>query len=155
MRRGRRRRVTPLLAAIAVASCLGLPHPAVAAPEPPPLTVMVADTDTMGRILTDLDGRTLYRFDREGDGNIACFRSCTDTHKPLLNPPGAELRLPPGIAGTLGTVARPDGGDQVTYDGSPLYSYTGDLQPADTNGVDLFWHVINPENAPVPAETTG
>ncbi|WP_330308752.1 MULTISPECIES: hypothetical protein [unclassified Streptomyces] len=150
-----RRRVTPLLAAIAIASCLGLPHPAVAAPEPLPLTVMVADTDTMGRVLTDPDGRTLYTYDVEKSGTVDCSGSCTDTRKPLLNPPGTELRLPPGIAGTLGTVARPDGGDQVTYDGSPLYSYTGDLQPADTNGVDLYWHVINPRNAPVPAERTG
>ncbi|MEU1203048.1 hypothetical protein ABZ446_43535 [Streptomyces sp. NPDC005813] len=146
-----RRPVTPLLAAVAFASCFGLPYPAMAAPEPPRLTVMVAETDTMGRVLTDPNGRTLYRFDPEGSGTVTCVGPCTDTRKPLLSPPGAELRLPPGIAGTLGTVPRPDGGNQVTYDGFPLYWYTDDVQPADTNGVDLFWHVINPRNAPVPA----
>jgi len=145
--------VSPILAAAVVATCVA--GPAVAAPEPPPLTVMVADTESMGRVLTDPEGRTLYRFDPETDGNVVCLDSCTITHKPLLNPSGAELQLPPGIAGTLGIVERPDGGDQVTYDGSPLYSYTGDLQPADTNGMNLFWHVINPVSAPEPAATTG
>jgi predicted lipoprotein with Yx(FWY)xxD motif len=110
---------------------------------------MVADTDTMGRVLTDPDGRTLYRDDRERTGTVVCVGRCTDTRKPLLHQPGAELRLPPGIAGTLGTVTRPDGGDQVTYDGSPLYWFTGDQHPADTSGVSLLWHAINPQNAPV------
>ena len=147
--------ITRTLAAVVVASGVGLGQPAVAAPEPPPLTVMVASTDTLGRVLTDPNGHTLYRLDQERDGSIACFQLCTDSRKPLLNPPGAELRLPPGIAGTLGTVSRPDGaGDQVTYDGSPLYTYVGDLQPADTDGVDLHWSVINPQNAPEPAATT-
>ncbi|GGN86717.1 hypothetical protein GCM10011579_078810 [Streptomyces albiflavescens] len=150
-----RRRVAPLLAAIAIASCFGLPHPAVAVPEPPPLTVNVADTDTLGRVLTDPQGHTLYRYDLERAGTVGCTGTCADTHKPLLNPPGAELRLPPGIAGTLGTVTRPDGAHQVTYDGSPLYRSTADLGPGDTNGADLHWHVINPRNAPVPAGTTG
>ncbi|MET9381676.1 hypothetical protein ABZY09_11410 [Streptomyces sp. NPDC002928] len=132
--------LTPILAAAAVVACPG------AAPEPPPLTVMTADSETMGRVLTDLDGHTLYRYDPEtGTGTVVCLGPCTDTRKPLLTEPGAVLALPPGIAGALSTVARPDGrGDQVTYDGSPLYTFTGDAQPAETNGVTRNWHVITP-----------
>ncbi|MET8449981.1 hypothetical protein [Streptomyces sp. NPDC005209] len=144
------RPMTPLLAALAVASCMGAApqqHPA-AAPTPPPLTVMVADTDALGRVLTAPDGHTLYRYDREDGGTVACVTTCTDTRKPLLTRPGTGLRLPPGIVGTLGTVSRPDGGDQVTYDGSPLYTYAADEQPVDANGVTLHWHVIQPRNVP-------
>ncbi|MFF2502763.1 hypothetical protein ACFVTY_05145 [Streptomyces sp. NPDC058067] len=148
-----RRRVTPLPVAVAFASCLGLPQPAPAAPEPPPLTVMVADTGSMGRVLTDLNGRTLYRYDLDTAGRVRCLEACTATRKPLLHAPGTALRLPPGTAGTLGIVARPDGGEQVAYDGSPLYWYTADQQPADTAGVDLLWHVISPPNAPERTET--
>lgn len=150
-----RRRVTPLLVTVAFASCFGVPHPAQAAPEPPPLTVLVAHTDSMGRVLTDPDGRTLYRYDLDTARGVGCLGACTTTRKPLLHAPGAVLRLPPGIAGTLGTVARPDGGEQVTYDGSPLYRYTADHQPADTSQVDRLWHVINPQNAPEQTGTTG
>ncbi|MFJ3303242.1 hypothetical protein ACIPSA_08995 [Streptomyces sp. NPDC086549] len=144
------RPMTPFLAALAVASCMAAApqqHPA-AAPTPPPLTVMVEYTDNLGRVLTTPDGRTLYRYDREDAGKVLCVSTCTDTHKPLLTRPGTELRLPPGIVGTLGTVSLPDGGDQVTYDGSPLYTYTADKQPGDTDGVTLHWHVIQPRNTP-------
>ncbi|WP_406492942.1 hypothetical protein OG936_05690 [Streptomyces sp. NBC_00846] len=141
--------VTSFLTTVVVVSCVGAgPQPA-RAPVPPPLPVMVSDTDTMGRVFTDPHGRTLYHNDVERNGTFICVGLCTDTRKPLLHEPGAELRLPPGIAGTLGTVRRPDGGDQVTYNGSPLYWFTGDQQPADTRGVTLLWHVINPQNVPV------
>ncbi|UXY23785.1 hypothetical protein N8I84_37655 [Streptomyces cynarae] len=155
-----RRRITPLLVALAAACCTAAapaPQQHTAAPAPPPLTVMVGDTDTLGRILTDSEGRTLYRYDLEHDGTVVCVASCTATRKPLLTRLGTELRLPPGIAGTLGTVSRPDGGDQVTYNGSPLYLFTGDAKPSDTNGVTLDWHVLQPRDAPTAraAQTAG
>ncbi|MER5748781.1 hypothetical protein [Streptomyces sp. NPDC002088] len=92
---------------------------------------------------------TLYRYDPEtGTGTVVCLGPCTDTRKPLLTEPGAVLALPPGI-GALSTVARPHGsGDQVTYDGSPLYTFTGDAQPAETNGVTRNWHVITGRGVP-------
>ncbi|MGI5460592.1 COG4315 family predicted lipoprotein [Streptomyces sp. CA-249302] len=137
-----RRLLTPLLTAAAVLCCLG------AAPEPPPLTVMLGDSDTLGRVLTDLSGHTLYRYDLEATGDVECLAPCTDTRRPLLAEAAAELRLPPGIAGALGRITRPDGtGDQVTYDGSPLYTYTGDTQPAETDGVTLQWHAVRPRDA--------
>ncbi|MDQ0994536.1 hypothetical protein [Streptomyces sp. V3I7] len=131
-------------AVAAVVACLGA-APA-AAPQPPPLTLMVAESATMGPVYTDPDGHTVYRYDpEEATGTVACLGACTDTRRPLYARPGTELRLPPGLTGALGTVTRPDGsGEQVTYDGSPLYTFTGDGQPADTRGVDLDWHVIRP-----------
>ncbi|MEU6576677.1 hypothetical protein [Streptomyces sp. NPDC046805] len=138
--------IGPFAAAVAVVSCLGAtPAPA---PVPAPLTLMVAHSDIMGPLYTDPDGHTVYRNDIEGGmGTVACLGACTETRKPLLARPGTALRLPPGLAGTLGTVTRPDGsGEQVTYDGFPLYTFTGDIQPADTEGVDLLWHVIPPQS---------
>ncbi|MFI6493399.1 hypothetical protein [Streptomyces sp. NPDC050564] len=100
-------------------------------------------------------GRTFHRYDLESTGTVGSVGPRTDTHKPLLDPPGAEPRLPPGIAGALGAVTRPEGGAQVTYDGAPLYRSTTDHMPSETEGADLHRHVINPRNAPVPAGTTG
>ena len=129
---------------LAVAAASATAPTATAAPAPPPPTVMVADTDTLGRILTDPDGHTLYRYDLDTNTTVACVDTCTTTRRPLLTPPGTARRLPYGITGTLGTITRPDGGDQVTYDGSPLYWFTGDRGTADTSGVDLDWHVMRP-----------
>jgi predicted lipoprotein with Yx(FWY)xxD motif len=79
---------------------------------------------------------TLYR----QSGTCAC-----DGHyRPLLTQPGQPRRLPPLLHGQLGSVTRPDGTLQVTFDRWPLYIYTGDLAPGDANGVNLAWQVIKP-----------
>ena len=62
----------------------------------------------------------------------------------------AGLRQPhrrPGVTGKLGTINRPGGGLQATYDGHPLYTYIGDSGPGQANGNDLdlnggFWYDI-------------
>jgi len=56
---------------------------------------MVGDSDTLGRVLTDLDGFALYRYEPEElTGSVLCLGTCTDARKPLLTRPGTELRLP-------------------------------------------------------------
>jgi predicted lipoprotein with Yx(FWY)xxD motif len=120
---------------------------AAAAPSPLPLTVQLEDSPTLGRVLADLDGHTLYRYDLDTATAISCTGTCTTTRKPLVHHAGDPLRLPPGIAGTLTTVQRPES-EQVAYDNSPLYRFTGDHQPGDTFGESLQWHVITPQNLP-------
>jgi predicted lipoprotein with Yx(FWY)xxD motif len=51
-----------------------------------------------------------------------------------------------GIGGTLGSVTRLDGNQQVTYDGKPLYYFVRDAAPGQTNGQGVcnVWYVITP-----------
>ena len=54
----------------------------------------------------------------------------------------------------LGTTTRPGGGRQVTYDGHPLYTYSGDPSAGATNGqgVSTFgalWWVVAPDGSVV------
>lgn len=112
------------------------------APGTGPLTVEVATSATFGPVLTDNTGMTLYRDTAEGGGSIACLASCTRTRRPLLARAGQQLRLPPLLHGQLSTLTRPDGGIQITYDGWPLYGYTGDHAQGDTNGTGGDWQVI-------------
>ncbi|MBF9073508.1 COG4315 family predicted lipoprotein [Streptacidiphilus fuscans] len=118
----------------------------------PPFTVLVVDTDTQGRVLSDLDGLVLYHFDGDQPSThvFGCTGSCLTTRHPLLTTPGTSLHLPPGVPGTLAATQRPDGvGDQVTYDGAPLYTYAGD-QPGDTNGVAPGWHAAQVSHVTPP-----
>lgn len=50
----------------------------------------------------------------------------------------------------FGVVTHPDGGQQVTFLGWPLYYYAEDTKPGDTNGQGLqgVWYVVSP--APLP-----
>jgi predicted lipoprotein with Yx(FWY)xxD motif len=52
-------------------------------------------------------------------------------------------------AGKVGTSHRPDGRTQITYNGHPLYTYSGDHKPGDTNGQGLTafgggWFALSP-----------
>ncbi len=112
------------------------------------LTVNIKDSTTMGKILTNSSGRTLYRADFDSMGMSNCTGSCTQDWPPLLFPQG-DPKGPEGIGGELKTFNRTDGGRQVMYNDSPLYYYAADTQPGDTKGEGMagVWHVAQ-LNAP-------
>jgi len=101
-------------------------------------SVHTATDAKLGKILVDANGRTLYVFDKDTAGTIACTDPCTGTWPPLTVT-GAQAS--PSMSG-LGTVKRPDGSTQVTYKSRPLYRYSGDTKAGDTNGdgVGGLWH---------------
>jgi hypothetical protein len=62
----------------------------------------------------------------------------------------------PGVAGRIGTITRPDGTIQATWDGHPLYTAGLDTVLGQAKGNDLdasggIWHeVLLPGSAPSP-----
>lgn len=112
------------------------------------VAVEVATNARFGLILVDPTGHTLYRTSTETAGGIAgltCVGSCTATWHPLLLPPGDLQPIPgAGVSGHLGVVSRPNGSSQVSWQGSPLYTYAGDSAPGQTNGqgADHTWSVV-------------
>jgi predicted lipoprotein with Yx(FWY)xxD motif len=105
---------------------------------------------TLGKILVDGQGRTLYLFEADKAGKSVCNGACASAWPPYLSD-GAP-RAGAGVASSLlGTSVRVDdgGGAQVTYRGHPLYYYAGDNEPGDTTGqgLDQFgakWYVLAP-----------
>jgi predicted lipoprotein with Yx(FWY)xxD motif len=84
-------------------------------------------------VVTNSSGRTLYWFVPDTSTTSKCTGSCATYWPPLTGPVTAGT----GVTGTLGTITRPDGTTQATYDGHPLYTYAGDSAPGQAKGNGL------------------
>lgn len=107
--------------------------------------VQVGSTE-LGDVLVDADGMTLYLFTNDSDGQSACYDDCAAAWPPLTV--DAEPEAGDEVdAGLLGTTERDDGATQVTYDGSPLYTWASDSEPGDVTGqgVNDVWFVVAPD----------
>lgn len=112
-------------------------------------TVATAESD-LGEILVDADGSTLYVFLPDEGGESTCYDDCEAAWPPLTidGDPAAGDGADDSL---LGTTERDDGSTQVTYDGWPLYYYSADAAPGDTNGqgVGDVWFVVGPDGAAI------
>ena len=107
-----------------------------------------AGTSTLGAIVTDAAGRTLYLFEKDSGGKSACSGACAQGWPPLLTT-GTPTAAAGASTSLLGTIKRTDGTVQVTYAGHPLYYFVEDTKPGDTKGegVQAFgagWDLIGP-----------
>ncbi|MBM7773554.1 putative lipoprotein with Yx(FWY)xxD motif [Actinokineospora baliensis] len=114
-----------------------------------PLTVM--KVGKLGQIVTDQAGMTLYRFDKDtaNPSSTTCVGDCAVTWPPVLLPDGAAVA---GLdQSVVGSVTRPDGSKQVTVGGWPVYRFSGDKVPCDTNGqgVGGTWFALDATGAKV------
>jgi predicted lipoprotein with Yx(FWY)xxD motif len=94
-------------------------------------------------VLTNARGLTLYWFAPDTPTTSRCTGSCAAYWPPVFGTPQAG----PGVTGTLGTIKRPGGSLQATYDGHPLYTYIGDGGPGQASGnkLDLnggYWYEV-------------
>jgi len=134
--------------------------PAAANAVSPP-TVKLAQSGSLGQILTDANGRTLYVFlsDKVGSGKSVCNGACAQAWPPLTAASGQPVK-PDGLPGELSVVTRDDGTVMVAYNGQPLYYYAKDAGPGDVNGqaVGNVWYVVPPGTTavttPAPAQNT-
>ncbi|MCX5386913.1 SCO0930 family lipoprotein [Streptomyces sp. NBC_00083] len=119
----------------------------------------VTDSKDLGKVVTDSAGFTLYRFDKDTASPPAskCEGDCA-TAWPAV--PAAGVTAPAGTdQSKLGSVTRADGTKQLTIGGWPMYRYSKDTSPGDTNGQNVggTWHAAAPDGkkasaaAPAPA----
>ena len=131
------KRITPLiliaLAAAALTACGSSSQQAQkSAAASPATTVALAKVSGVGQVLVDSKGFALYSPKQDSSKMIRCTGSCTAIWVPLTvkgSPTGDS-----SVAGKLGTVMRPDGRKQVTFDGKPLYTFVEDNSPKTVNG---------------------
>ena len=103
---------------------------------------------SLGRILVDGRGRTLYLFEKDRRGRSSCAGACAAYWPPLLTH-GKPVAGGGARQSLLGITRRGNGTKQLTYAGHPLYRFTGDTKPGQTTGQDLHdfgagWYVLSP-----------
>lgn len=92
-------------------------------------------------VIVDEDGMTLYTFDRDTvRGASACTGGCATKWPAAL----ADSYDKP--SGEWGLIATAQGKHQWTYEGHPLYRFSGDKTSGQKNGDGFggFWHVAKP-----------
>ncbi|MGZ4629226.1 MAG: COG4315 family predicted lipoprotein [Oryzihumus sp.] len=105
-------------------------------------------TTSLGPVLVDARGRTVYLLTADSPGHSSCASSCL-RYWPAV-PPGASTPTSlPGITATIGTTATMAGGKTLTAGGWPLYTFVQDSKPGDVTGqgVKSFggtWYAVSP-----------
>jgi len=99
-------------------------------------------------VLTNAKGFTLYSFAPDTATKSACNGACATAW-----PPQTALAA---VKSPYATIKRSDGSTQLTYNGHPLYTFTGDTAPgtASGNGVNAFgglWHEVPASGSAAPA----
>jgi D-xylose transport system substrate-binding protein len=161
-----------LSAAMILAACAPAATPAPTAVPPtavPPTTapqpttapvaaaiVQVSDNATLGNILVDSNGMTLYTFKNDKPGVSNCTDTCAQNWPPLTV---ASMDTQPaagtGVTAKLAVIKRTDGTYQVAADDMPLYRYVGDKKPGDTTGEAFkdLWYAAAPNGSEVMGTT--
>ena len=91
-------------------------------------TVALAET-SLGQVLVDGEGMTLYMFVPDAQGPSTCRRRCLEALAGAAGPATAGEGVD---AALLATAPRPDdGSEQATCNGWPLYTFAQDAAPGD------------------------
>jgi predicted lipoprotein with Yx(FWY)xxD motif len=96
--------------------------------------VLAVRHTSLGTILTDGRGFTVYAFDADKGTMSNCSGACA-TAWPPAPATGTDSQVGNGVTQSLvGQATRADGTTQLTYAGRPLYLFKGDSAPGNTNG---------------------
>lgn len=132
------------IAIVAVIAAVGL-FSSLAAAQTAKRVVKEANNPSLGHtVLTANNGLTLYSLSAEKHGKFICKGSCLKDWHPLVVAAGVKPTGP--VA--LGTIKRPDGRRQVTFEGKPLYTFDADTKKGDAKGEGIkdvgTWHAASP-----------
>ncbi len=116
-------------------------HAAANVAAAPPVKLAMAD------MLVTARGLTLYTFTQDKKNQSTCTGQCAKFWPPLLA--GSGNTAPTAVAGFSGAfgLAAQAGGKQITYNGSPLYTFVKDKKPGDVFGQGAggtWWMVLAP-----------
>jgi predicted lipoprotein with Yx(FWY)xxD motif len=109
-------------------------------------TALTASNSSLGTIVIDAKGRTVYAFDSDtaGSATSACTGGCAGLWPAVTTTSSSPTVT--GLTGAIGTAPAPGGGQQITLDGHRLYTYAGDSGSGQVNGQGFMniWWVVSP-----------
>jgi predicted lipoprotein with Yx(FWY)xxD motif len=141
------------IAVLAVTGCASAAAADAAQGSPPAQSSRVVKIElrrtSIGKILVDSSGDTLYRFTKDPRNKDTCQKvaECLDNWPALRT--SARPVAGPGVKGSLlSTIRLSDGAKQVTYAGHPLYLYSSSSEAGETAyvGAEQFggiWYAVN------------
>jgi predicted lipoprotein with Yx(FWY)xxD motif len=103
-------------------------------------------TTSLGKVLVDAKGHTLYMFGADTKNKSNCADACAGNWPPAKAP--KKPTFGSGVSKRkLKVIKRADGTKQLAYAGHPLYTFVADGKPGDVNGqgINAFggvWHVV-------------
>jgi predicted lipoprotein with Yx(FWY)xxD motif len=124
-------------------------QPAQPTPQPTavPVDTIMTTASSLGTILVDAQGKTLYYFanDIPASGTSSCYGQCAVIW-PIFSVDLITVS-PPLVAADFSSITRTDGKKQTTYRGWPLYYYQADTKRGDVNGENVLkiWFVVKPD----------
>ena len=136
------KRFTTLVVVVVAALAAGASS-ALAAPHASQPVVKWMSPTKLGDVVATPMHLAAYTWNKENDGKVHCTGSCAMKWPPITVKHGTMVEKHiMGLMGTFGTIMRPDGSEQVTWNGHPLYTYHGDMAKTILcNGVD-GWFVV-------------
>ena len=121
-------------------------------------TVITTASSSGDTFLTDGSGRAVYLWVKDTGSTSNCTGACAGAWPPVMAT-GTVTAAGSAKSSDLGTTARSDGSKQVTYDGHPLYYFSGDSGPgtATGQGSDGFgakWWLVAPSGSDVTSSVS-
>jgi predicted lipoprotein with Yx(FWY)xxD motif len=139
---------TSAAAPAASAPAASAPAAASGAPAAGGPVIMTATVGTQGTlVVASANGMTVYTFTKDvaNSGTSACTGGCLTKWPAVTVPAGSTAAGASSVTGKIGTITRTDDGTlQVTYNGLPLYFYSGDKAAGDANGIYTGWAAVKP-----------
>jgi predicted lipoprotein with Yx(FWY)xxD motif len=115
-----------------------------------------AASSSLGQILVDAQGRTLYAFTNDINAQSTCTGTCAEAWPPQIV--DESWTVAPGLdSGIFSTSARTDGTLQLMAGKFPLYYFSGDAKPGDVNGQGSggVWFAVAPNATTVAGTAAG
>lgn len=111
----------------------------------------VADT-SLGAVLVDAQGMTVYLLTADSTDKSSCSAQCL-AYWPAVSGPATGGA---GVVAKIGHTSTTGGGQILTANGQPLYTFVQDQSPGDVTGegVQSFggtWYAVSPDGQPVTA----
>jgi predicted lipoprotein with Yx(FWY)xxD motif len=112
-----------------------------------------AATTSLGKVLVDANGRTVYLLTADSRGTSTCAADCLSLW-PAVTPGHTKLTVP------VGSTKTPDGTPTATVAGQPVYTFANDHGAGQVNGEGIkafggTWYAVSPNGTAVTGATGG